>query len=296
MTTNADSNVADRVALATRVVNVAEALLSLGAAAILLIWPKDHGDLFAFAVVPAMTASFMGANFAGGSAMKWFSLAERSWLSVRQSVIGVGIYVAAIGVATLANLDSFNLARPAAMTWVSVYVLLPFILVGIVLWQRRVAATGHGNATRGPTLPRWLRTAIVVTAALFVIGAIGLVFLPGSVEPFWPWALKSGDGWGGSASSDPSGGMGGYVAGWLLGLAVTLAHAAWENDARRSRVVFIGGLVAGLINIVSCVRFADDLRWSGPAWFYLAMLVVLVIASAIGLRVGATPRASPAEN
>lgn len=283
----ATANADDRVALVARAVIFAEAVLSLGAAAVLLLWPKNHAELFAFAVAPAMTASFMGANFAGGSAMKWIALTERSWLNIRQSVIGVGAYVAAIGVATLINLNSFNLSKPAALIWIGVYVLLPFVLVAIVFWQHRMTRGGNTNSPRGPALPTWLRVVLAITAAAFLGGAIGLVVIPSVVEPLWPWALKAGGGWGDS-SADPTGGMGGYIAGWLLGLAVTLAHATWENDARRSRAVLVGGVVAGLLNIISCIRFADDMRWSGPAaWIYLALLIVLVLVSAISLRASA---------
>lgn len=291
--TDAARNPGDRVNLLTRVVCFAEAALSLGAAAVLLLVPKSHADVFAFTIAPAMTASFMGANFAGGSVIKWFTLAERSWLNMRQGVMGVGVYVTAIGVASLAHLNSFNLSRSAAMVWVSVYTLLPLILIAVVAWQQWIARRGAATVSRGPALAVWLRALLVIATAIFLAAALGLLFAPGAIEPLWPWALKSGDSWGG-VGGDPAGGMGGYIAGWLLGLAVTSAHVAWENDARRSRAVMAGGAVAGVLNLISCVRFSDDIRWfSVSAWVYLALLIAVVVAGVIGLRAGATPRSPP---
>jgi hypothetical protein len=76
------------------------------------------------------------------------------------------------------------------------------------------------------------------------------------------------------------------MAAWLLGLAVVLSSAAWENEWDRIRIATSAFAALGLLQLVAVLRYADDLRGGGSTVVYLAFLGLVVATGAVGITKG----------
>jgi hypothetical protein len=97
---------------------------------------------------------------------------------------------------------------------------------------------------------------------LLAVGT-ALYVAPASARVLWPWPLTPL-----TARA---------VASWLIAFGLAAALAIWERDLGRLELPAAAYTALGLLQLVSVVRFADQVRWNSPA----AQLHVLVLLTSI---------------
>jgi hypothetical protein len=100
-----------------------------------------------------------------------------------------------------------------------------------------------------------------------------MLLAPAAVATWWPWDLTDL-----TARA---------IGAWLVGLAVSAAGVAWEDDARRSRPVGSGALVLPALAGIGLARYSGDVAWSSPAsWAVLAVLLAWAVLGGLLLTLG----------
>lgn len=277
------------VAPATRRLLVVATVLVVLAGTSLYLAPEQTADWFAWTVTPPVTAVLLGAAYWASAVVEWMSARATAWADARIAVPSVFTFTVLTLAVTLVHLDRFHVGpgqafRPQAIAWawLTIYAVVP-VLMAFVWWgQRRVP--GIDPARRA--LPAVVRGACV--AMTVVLGAQGLLMLvvPATVAMWWPWDLTDL-----TARA---------IGAWLVGLAVSAAGVARENDARRSRPVAWGALVLPALAGVGLARYSGDVDWSSAAsWAVVAVLLgwamlggaLVVLGRIVGVE-GSPPRTS----
>ena len=230
-------------------------------------------ELFAWTISPPLTAAFLGASYWAAFPLVFLSARERAWAHARVAVYGVLVFTTVTLAATLLHLDRFHLASPqlparvAAWAWMVVYVLVPPSLLALLLRQQRVPGR---DPERTAPLPNGFRLVLVAQATVLVPLGIALVLVP-PAGVLWPWALTPL-----TARA---------VGAWLLGMGITFAHAAWENDWPRLRAVMVGYACLGALQLVALLRYAGFVKWERPtAWLYVLFLGSILVVGLYGWR------------
>jgi hypothetical protein len=252
---------------ATRRLLVGATVLVVLAGTSLYLAPEQTADWFAWTVTPPVTATVLGAAYWASAVVEWTSARATAWADARIAVPSVFTFTVLTLVVTLVHLDRFhvgaeNALRPQviAWAWLAIYAVVP-VLLGFAWWgQRRVAGV---DPARHP-LPPVARATCVAMAV--VLGTQGLLMLlaPAAVVTWWPWDLTDL-----TARA---------IGAWLVGLAVSAAGVARENDACRSRPVAWGALVLPALAGIGLARYSDDVDWaSAGSWAVLAVLVAWAV-------------------
>jgi hypothetical protein len=256
----------------TRAVLVAFSLLSGLALLVLYLLPDRTDRLFAWTILPPLTAAFLGAGYAAGCVLEVLSLRERVWARNRVPVITILVFTGLTLVATLLHLDRFHftdagaVATFAAWLWTAVYVAVPVLLVVVVARQER--ADGE-DPPRVRPVPAPLRGLLGVQSAVMLGVGATLFLAPATSERLWPWTL-----------SPLTARM---VAAWLLALGMATALAAWGGDLDHLRTATVSYTVFGAAVLVALLRFRDTVAWDRPvAWLLTAVAGSILLTGAAG--------------
>ncbi|GAA3209321.1 hypothetical protein [Actinocorallia longicatena] len=229
-----------------------------------------HTDqIFSWTILPARTAGFLGAAYAGALVLFAGALHDRVWARARISVLPPAVFSGAMLVATLMHLEKFHLDSPEvlpraiAWLWLVVYVVVPPALVALFLRQQR--RPGADPAPDEP-LPVPLKLVMGVLAALMTGFGVALFAEPSGTP--WPWTLT------------PLTGR--ATAAWLLGLGWALVQGLVDGDRARLRPGFAAIGVTALLDLLASVRYRDSMDWTGTAsWSYvLAVAAIAAMAAA----------------
>lgn len=176
----------DRVLPLTRRVGMAIVPFLVVAFVVLFFFPGDTGRLFAWTIVPPMTASVLGAVYLGGAYFFVRVARATTWHEISAGFVPVGIFAAMIGIATAVHWEKFNHDHVAFWLWAGLYFTTPFAIFATWAANRRHAGpVTDGGAMLGP-------------GVRVVIGAVGVAALATSLTLFgaperlistWPWML-----------------------------------------------------------------------------------------------------------
>ena len=156
--------------------------------------------------------------------------------------------------------------------------------------QPRVAGRADGRAPVVP-LPRALTAALLVEGAVLAAVGVALVVrclsshgMPAGhgahamqthaamatpAEALWPWTLS------------PLGA--GAIAAWLLAFAVAIVLCVTDGDLARLRIATSVYTAFGALQLLTVVRFRDDVAWSRPsAWTFVVMAAAVTATGAAG--------------
>jgi hypothetical protein len=246
-------------------------LLTLVASVVLYLVSDRTADLFAWTVLPPVSAAFLGGGYAAGFVLVALSARERWWAAARIGTVTIFVFaVLTLGV-TLAHLDRFHFDRSgaaagAAWLWLVVYLVVPTGMAAVFVVQTRVP--GADPPVRAP-LPGWLVALLGVQAVVLCAVGAALLAVPARVEPGWPWALSAL--------------TGRAVGAWCLPLGIAAVLAARERDAWRLRAAAVTYVVLAVLHALALVRFRDDVRWGEwGTWAYLAVLASMGVAGVWG--------------
>jgi hypothetical protein len=241
------------------------------AAGVQLFVLTDFTDrFFAWTISPGLSAAFLGAFYFTALVLAAGSATQPEWTRARVGVFGVWLFVTLTLAATLLHLDKFHysdpslVARGAAWLWTIIYVVEPPAVLAAIVVQTRAPGRDRPRQRR---LPAWYRASVVAQSFALAVAGIWLFVAPSSAA-WWPWTLT------------PL--VARAMASWLLGLAVVLATAAWEDDWDRIRIATAAYVALGVLQFIALARYARDLRGGTSTVLYLAFLALVLVTGAVG--------------
>jgi hypothetical protein len=255
-------------------------LLALGID--LTVAPGRTDEYFSWAIKPPMTAGTIGAFYLTGSVLIWAALAGNAWARARTVILGGAVFSILALIATFIDLDRFNFdsshtfAVVVSWVWTLSYATIAPLLVLFLIPQSRVPGV---DPRMGPP-PRWVSASVLAAGAIFVATAVGLSVVPKEMVKIWPWTLTP---------------LTARVLGaWAAGFGTVLLWGARTNDRFRMLPAVATLAVVGLLQLLTVLRFNDDVSWSEPgAWIYVAAMGLALLAGGLAL---ASLRRRPADS
>ncbi len=255
----------DRILPVTRVVAALIVPFLVVAFAILYLLPDATDRLFAWTIMPRMSALLMGAGYVSG--VYFFIRVVRAprWHWVAQAFLPLTLFVCWLELATILHWDRFHHGHIAFVAWTAIYTLTPFILPA--LWLRNRTADPRTPDPGDVLVPRPLRGLMGLVGAVELALALIMFVLPSRVIDLWPWML-----------TPPTART---VSGWFaLHGAIGLALAQ-EPRWSGMRIVLHTQMIGLTLILVAVARAWSDFNSTSPlTWVFVvgtsAWLVVLV--------------------
>jgi hypothetical protein len=225
---------------------------------------------FAWTIATPLPAAFLGAGYLASAGFEWLAARERVWVRVRVTVSAVMVFTVLTLVVTLLHVERFHfgpehaaITRAGTWLWTLIYAIVPLVLAGLLVGQRRAPGT---DPPRTRPLSRPVRAVVGTQATVLLVLGAGLFLWPSDVAEVWPWALTTL-----TAQA---------IAAWLLGVGVGMAHAVGENDVDRVRGAGTSNLLIAGLQLVALARYSGDLASPTKGMLYVAFLLSMV---AVGL-------------
>ena len=279
------SDTDDRILGSTRVVAVLIIPFLVVAFVILYLLPDMTDQLFAWTIMPRMSALLMGAGYASG--VYFFSRVVRAarWHWIGRAFLPLTLFVAWLELVTFLHWDRFHHGHIAFVVWTGIYTLTPLVLP--ILWLRNRRADPRTLDRGDVIVPFGVRAVMGLVGALELAVAIGMFLLPLRAIALWPWMLTP-------ASARAIGGWFALHGGVGLALA---GESRWSG----MRIMLHTQMIALALILVAVARAWSEFNATNPlTWVFVsgtsAWLVVLG-AVHIGLdarrkRMGGTVMAS----
>jgi hypothetical protein len=161
----------------------------LAAAVVILYFMPDRTDqLFAWQVMPRMSAMMLGATYLLGVFFFTTVLLGRRWTQVRAGFLPVTAFAALMGVSTLLHYDRFNHEHIAFWIWLVLYLTTPFLVPLVWFLNQRAAHNARVPDTPRMAEPvRWFITLLGVSALVVTVVAFTQ---PQILIDMWPWTLS----------------------------------------------------------------------------------------------------------
>jgi hypothetical protein len=237
----------------------------------LTLAPGRTDEFFSWPIEPSLTAAAIGAFYVAGFVLLITALKESTWARGRTVILGGVAFAVLAIIATFIDLDKFAfdsdepVAVVVAWVWISTYMIVPLLLLGLLVPQSRVPGV---DPRTGPP-PRWLSASLWVTGAIAIAVAAGLTVIPEDMADIWPWTLTP---------------LTARVLGsWIGGFGIVFLWGAWENDRFRALPAVAALGFVGLIQLLTVARFGDQISWDEPgAWIYVVVLGAALAAGTMG--------------
>ena len=144
----------------------------------------EHVDKAIPWLVPPLHARIIGAIYLSGVVLMGGSMLARHLEEVQVSNIMVSIWTGALFVISLFYLSEFDFSRGPVWFWFAAYIAYP--LIGF--WYAWTNRNTHNESTR-PSLPAWIRTALLIQGVILTILALALLLAPEFMLTIWPWKV-----------------------------------------------------------------------------------------------------------
>jgi len=244
-----DGEGVDRVLPYTRVVGAI--IVPFLVAAVILLYPlADRTDeLFAWTILPPLTAMLLGSAYAGGI---WFFVnvvRPNRWHAVRWGFPAVLLFATLLAVATFLHWDRFHHGHPTFIVWVTLYVTTPFLVLAAMIVNRREDPGLPDD--RDLALPGWMRGLLAVVGLCALACGLCLFFLPSLGVELWAWKLTP---------------LTARVCGAILTLP-GMVNVWMLRDRRWSsfRQIVQAELVSLVLVVLALALRGGELLWSRPA-------------------------------
>ena len=243
----------DRILPAMRWLITPLAILSTIFGPILYFLPDRTDTLFAWTIVPPMSAVFIGASYIFGGLTIWHLLRNGRWHPMRVSLPGTLAFGTAMLGATLLHLDRFHHGSILFYGWFAVYVVTPILLPAVYLRnQRRDPGPQPGDLL----VPRAVRAVLLAVGIGYSALGVGLFVVPEAFASIWPWQLT------------PL--VGRVIGGWLLLFGVGAALAWIEPRWTAFRTLVQDAMVWLALLLIGSLLHTGDFDFSRPmtiVWF-----------------------------
>jgi hypothetical protein len=177
----------DAILPVTRIVAAAVIPFLWLAFLILFFFPDLTGERFAWRIVPSMTSLYMGAGYLGGSWLFVRTLLGRRWHRVHGGFPPVITFTWFMLIATLLHWDRFSHGRLGFQLWLVLYIVTPFLVPAIWLYNRRTDPGIPEEAD--PLVPSGAAWILRVAGGLLTAFAVGAFLYPPLIIRVWPWPL-----------------------------------------------------------------------------------------------------------
>ena len=152
----------------------------------LYLLPGRAAADYAWPVLPAATAAFMGAGYLAGLVAAYLAIFRvRYWRSVYALTPAFICLSVLLLAATLMHADRFRWGFPLTWIWTAVYATIPF--AAALLWRMQSQAS-RDDPARDPRT-RALRGVAMVAGGSLTLVALVLFVAPDGVLARWPWTL-----------------------------------------------------------------------------------------------------------
>ena len=235
----------------------------------------DH--FFAWTIANPLAAAFLGAAYWASVALEALAGRQALWANARIAVPAVLVFTVLTLAATVTHLGQLHLGgrftagtQIVTVHWISIYVLVPALLLILLAAQARRRGTDPPRSAR---LPGWLCVLLAVQAAVLLGLGFALFAVPGQAAPLWPWQLT------------PM--MAQATGAWLISLGVAAGHALRERDARRLRPAAAGYVLLAVLLSVALARYPHLFAWRSVSGIgYLAFLATMLLTGLAALARG----------
>jgi hypothetical protein len=176
----------DQVLALTRWVSLVIIPFLVVAFVVLVPWPSDTGQLFAWQIKPTLTSMVLGSVYLGGAYFFLRVFRAKEWHTVKGGFVPVGTFATLMGVATIAHWDKFLHTHVAFWLWAGLYFTTPFLVFWVFLANRKHDA---------PAIAADLLLSVGVSRIIAVVGGLSLLtgmflfLLPNQAVTIWPWTL-----------------------------------------------------------------------------------------------------------
>ena len=252
----------DRVHRYTWWLSVALIPFLVAASFLLYLLPGNTEQHFAWTIDPPLTALFLGSAYVGGI---WFFarvLTVRRWHRVKYGFPAVLLFASLLTIATIVHWDRFHFGHISFLTWVTLYVTTPVLVVLVLVrnWREDPGTPEEADVV----LPGPVRAALALLGAAALAAGLALFLFPAAFAELWAWNLTP-------------------LTGRIVGTVLTLPGMVnlWLLvDARWSafRWMFQAQLVSLLFILGALVLGGGDLQWSRPT---APLFVAGIAASAV---------------
>lgn len=181
------SNADDSIYPSTRYLAMFVIPFLVVASAILLIFPRSTGELFAWPIQPPMTAMMLGSAYLGGIYFFASVLRAKRWHTIKAGFLPVATFAAMLGIATVLHWDRFNHSHISFWAWAGLYFLAPLLV--FIVWLRN-RKTDPGIQPGDLLLPKPWRWVFGVVGSFTLLIAVLLFLQPNLMISIWPWKLS----------------------------------------------------------------------------------------------------------
>jgi hypothetical protein len=250
----------DRVLMPTRI--VAAVIIPFLVLAFAVLFP-DPGDtsIFAWQIMPSMSAMVLGSVYLGGAYFFLRVVAAKRWHEVAGGFIPVATFASLMGIATILHWDKFIHSNVAFWLWVALYFTTPFLVFAVFFRNRRESAPLTGPEL---TMTSLSATAIAVAGGLAVITSGLLYLFPLTAVHIWPWPLTP---------------LTARMLGAVFALGLAGLGAVHERRWSAARILLqVAGFMLALI-LVAAIRARDEFDTSKPlTWLFAAGFATTALA------------------
>jgi hypothetical protein len=261
----------DRILGITRVVAALIIPFLVVAFVILYLLPDATDRLFAWTVMPQMSALLMGAGYASG--IYFFSRVLRAprWHWIGRAFLPLTVFVSFLELTTILHWDRFHHGQIAFVAWTAIYTLTPIVLPAV--WLRNRGADPGMPDPGDVIVTGAVRALMALVGVLELALALSMFLLPAHVVDLWPWML----------TVPGARAIGGWFA---LHGAVGLALAG-ESRWSGMRIMLQTQMIALALMLVAVVRAWSDFDTNNPlTWVFVigtGFWLVVLAAVHIGL-------------
>jgi hypothetical protein len=226
---------------------------------------------YAWSILPAVNAAFIGAGFLAGTVATGLVLAMASrWRTFSTLPIALWVLAATLLAATIIHEDRFKWDYVPTWVWAIVYAGVPLAVPFLVARQRRAA---DPEPEADPRL-RPLRAISAVAGAVLLVGAVALYVAPVDLGEDWPWPLT------------PL--LGRAVAAWYALFGTMLLSCAFGLRRPAEALIPYATLASWCVLLLLLpVLHPDDVSGAG---LWIALMVALLALALYGLRIALPER------
>jgi hypothetical protein len=267
ITQTVTSRTDDRILGITRVVAALIIPFLVAAFVILYLLPDATDQLFAWTIMPRMSALLMGAGYASGVYFFTRVLRAPRWHWIGRAFLPLTVFVSFLEFATILHWDRFHHGHIAFFAWTAIYTLTPLVLPA--LWLRNRGADPGTPDPGDVIVPIPVRGLMALVGAVELALAICMFLLPTRIIDLWPWML----------TPPAARAIGGWFA---LHGAVGLALAR-ESRWSGMRIMLHTQMIALGLILVAVARAWSDFNVTNPlTWvFVIGTSFWLVVLAAV---------------
>ena len=242
--------------------------------ALIILWglPGRTADAWAWWITPDASAIFLGAGYGAGAYFFLRTFLSRQWHPSAAGVFGAAFFAGLMLIATLIHWDKFNhgdaplVGALVFYGWVSVYILSPFVVMGL-WWLNRQTDSGQPTPDE-PIVPERARLAARAVGVGALAGAAVFLLSPQTMIDAWGWQLTP-------LTARVVGCLTAQVGVGALWLSFDRRWSAW-------RLIVQTYFVATALLLVGAARAFDDFDTGRPVtWLYLGGLLAGDVALAV---------------